>query len=77
MLAQMPNVDASTEIAFADGLFVLDDVYVAAVNEITKGHPERFARKDVMAKIGDYFAKEKLRDVQATVIRDHMRNYGL
>jgi hypothetical protein len=66
-----------TEIAFADGKFVVDDLYAGPIGKVTDGHPERFPFKDVMDRVSEYFTKDRIREFSNAVMRDHLSQFGL
>jgi hypothetical protein len=76
MLRAMPET-GGTEIQFADGKFVVDDIYVGPIGEATNGHPERFPLKDAMARMNEFFGKDLLRRAQSRATSDHLRIHGL
>jgi len=62
-------------VKFADGKFVIDDVYVTAVMEATDGAPERFRREDALKLIGPVLERRVLRQAQQQIIGAHFRRW--
>jgi hypothetical protein len=60
-----------TEIEFADGKFVVDDVYAGPIREATNGDPSRYTFKHAMKLVGPVLGKDVLRRAQSQVISDH------
>ena len=68
-------VPSMAEIAFADGKFVVDDVYVTPIHEATEGVPGNFTYAEAMKRIGRVFEKRILREAQARIIGDHFTQW--
>ena len=64
------------EIAFADGVQTVDDVYVDPIQRVTDGEPERYPFKTVMDRLGTFVEKSILRDKQKQIISEHFRQWG-
>jgi len=64
---------AMAVVQFADGRFVVDDVYVGPLREVCGGETQRFPFKDAMKRLGPAFEKQFLRNVQQDVIARHFR----
>lgn len=73
----MPKATLGSEIVFADGPQVVDEVYVTPIQRVTDGHPERFPFADVMKRVSDYWTRDHIRQVGARVIREHISQFGL
>ena len=64
------------EIAFADGVRTVDDVYVDPIHRVTNGEPERYPFQTVMDQLGRFVEKSILRDHQKNIISEHLRQWG-
>lgn len=64
------------EIQFADGVKVVDEVFVAPIHEATGGEPERYPFQDVMNRVNKFVEKNILREASQSVIKEHFRQWG-
>lgn len=73
----MVSDTGGTELQFADGKFVVDDVFVAPIREATRGHPERFPYQSALKMMNGVLSKNFLKGVQGRVTSNHLRIHGL
>ena len=64
------------EIEFADGKRVVDDVYVAPIQEVTNGEPARYPFQTVMNRISTFVEKSFLREAQKNIVSEHLKKWG-
>lgn len=64
------------DILFRDGKQPVDDIYVAAIAEVTHGDPRNFTFREAMEKVGRMLESRVVRDVMSNAIRGHFRKWG-
>jgi hypothetical protein len=73
----MVSDTGGSEIQFADGKFVVDDIFAGPIMEATGRHPERFPYQEALKLMNGVFGRDMLRRAQSRAQSDHLRIHGI
>lgn len=64
------------EIEFADGKHDVDEPYVDLIHKATDGSPKSVTFQEAMDRLAGVQTRDILRNAQADILREHLRQWG-